>query len=96
MLCYGLRRGPEAAPPNRLVPSRERLLWWLIYALTAVVFSAAFYVWAKLGQPPTRSIVMRVSGTAVASVRGLAAALLCVSLALDLRLRALNHRSSDR
>jgi Domain of unknown function (DUF4184) len=94
MVGYGLRRGPQAAVPNRLVPSRERLVWSLIYALTAVIFTAAFYFWTKLGQSPTRSIFIRVSGTAVASLRGLAAALLCVSLALDLRLRQLHQRSS--
>jgi hypothetical protein len=94
MLCYGLRRGTEAAVPNRLIPSRERLAWLSIYALAAVIFTAVLYVWAKLGQPPTHSIFMRVSGTAIASLRGLAAALLCVSLALDLRLRVLHQRSS--
>jgi len=94
MLCYGLRRGAEAAVPNRLIPSRERSVWSLIYALAAGIFTAAFYIWAKLGQPPTHSMIMRVSGMAVASLRGLAAALLFVSLALDLRLRALHHRSS--
>lgn len=95
MLCYGLRRGPQAALPNRLVRNRERLVWCLIYALAAGIFTAAFYIWARLGQPPTRSIVLRASGTAIASLRGLAAALLIVSLALDLRLRQLHHRSSD-
>jgi hypothetical protein len=94
MLCYGLRRGAEAAVPNRLIPSRERLVWLLIYALAAGIFTAALYIWPKLGQPPTHSMLMRVSGTAVASLRGLAAALLCVSLALDLRLRVLHQRSS--
>jgi hypothetical protein len=94
MMCYGLRRGRQAAVPNRVVPSRERLVWLLIYALAAGIFTATFYSWAQLGLPPTRSIVARASGTAVASLRGLAAALLSVSLALDLRLRALHHRSS--
>jgi hypothetical protein len=94
MLCYGLRRGPEAALPNRLVLSRERMVWWLVYALAAAIFTAVFYSWARLGHPPPRSIVMRASGTAIASVRGLAAALFSVSLALDLRLRALHQRSS--
>jgi Domain of unknown function (DUF4184) len=94
MMCYGLRRGAEAAVPNRLVPSRERLMWMLIYALTAVTFTIAFFVWANLRQPPTHSIFIRVSWWAVASLRGLAAALLSVSLALDLRLRALRQRSS--
>jgi hypothetical protein len=94
MMCYGLRRGRQATVPNRLVPSRERLVWLLIYALAAGILTATFYSWATLGLPPTRSIAARVSGTAVASLRGLAAALLSVSLALDLRLRALHQRSS--
>jgi hypothetical protein len=91
MLCYALRRGHEAAVPNRLVPSRERLAWWLIYVLAAGFFTAAFYAWERLGQPPNHWIFMWVSWTAVASLRGLAAALLGVSLALDLRLRQLHH-----
>jgi hypothetical protein len=94
MMCYGLRRGRQAAVPNRLILSRERLMWLLIYALAAGIFTVTFYSWATLGQPPTHSIVARASGTAVASLRGLAAALLSVSLALDLRLRQLHHRSS--
>jgi len=94
MVCYGLRRGPQAAVPNRLVPSRERHVWVLIYGLVALSFAAAFYIWVRLGQPPTHSIVARASGMAIASLRGLAAALLTVSLALDLRLRELHQRSS--
>jgi hypothetical protein len=94
MICYGLRRGVKAAVPNRLLPSRERLVWILTYALTAAIFTTAFFVWVKLRQSPTHSIFMRVSWWAVASLRGLAATLLSVSLALDLRLRALRHRSS--
>jgi hypothetical protein len=93
MLAYGLRRGREAAVPNRLVPSRERTVWLLTYALAAGAFTAALYIWATQRQP-AHWILMRVSGIAVASVRGLAAALLCVSLALDLRLRQLHQRSS--
>jgi Domain of unknown function (DUF4184) len=94
MVCYGLRRGPQAAVPNRLVPSRERRVWMLIYVLVAVGFTMAFYFWARLGQPPTRSIAARATWMAIASLRGLAAALLSVSLALDLRLRDLHQRSS--
>jgi len=94
MVCYGMRRGRQAAVPDRLVPSRERQRWTLIYVLVAAGFAAAFYVWARLGQPPTHSIVARASGMAIASLRGLAAALVSVSLALDLRLRDLHQRSS--
>jgi hypothetical protein len=94
MMCYGLRRGREAAVPNRLVASRERHVWILIYLVAAVSVSAGLYIWVRLGQPPTHSIVVRVSGMAIASLRGLAAALVTVSLALDVRLRELHQRSS--
>jgi hypothetical protein len=96
MVCYGLRRGPQAAVPNRRVPSRERRVWMLIYVVVALGFAAAFYIWTRLGQPPTHSIAARASGMAIASLRGLAAALVTVSLTLDLRLRELHQRSSDR
>jgi len=96
MVCYGLRRGPQAAVPNRRVPSRERRVWMLIYVVVALGFAAAFYIWTRLGQPPTHSIAARASGMAIASLRGLAAALVAVSLTLDLRLRELHQRSSDR
>jgi len=96
MVCYGLRRGPQAAVPNRRVPSRERRVWMLIYVVVALGFAVAFYIWTRLGQPPTHSIAARASGMAIASLRGLAAALVAVSLTLDLRLRELHQRSSDR
>jgi acid phosphatase family membrane protein YuiD len=70
------------------------MIWMLIYVLTAASFTAIFYVWAKLGQPPTHSAVMRASSIAVASLRGMTAALVSVSLALDFRLRTLHQCSS--
>ncbi len=94
MIGYGLRRGRQSAVPNRPLPRRERLVWMLTYGLAAVIFSAGFYFWARLGQPPTRSIVTLISGSAIASLRGLAAALVTVSVALDLRLRENHQRSS--
>jgi Domain of unknown function (DUF4184) len=94
MVLYGLRRGLQPAVPNRLVPSRERHVWLLIYIVVAVSVSTALYMWVRLSLPPTHSIVARASGMAVASLRGLAAALVTVSLVLDVRLRELHHRSS--
>jgi hypothetical protein len=93
MAAYSLRRGPQAAVPNRLMPSRERLVWTLIYGLAGVMFSATFYVWARLGQAPTHSIVALASAIAISSLRGLTAALVSVSFVLDFRLRVLHHRS---
>jgi len=98
LVAYGLRRGSEPAVPNRLVPGTERRRWVLAYVLGALAASVAFYFAARWGQPPHHSIFARVSAgviaALVAALRGLAAALLGVSLALDLRLRALRYRSS--
>jgi hypothetical protein len=94
MVCYALRPGTQPPVPNRLVPRAERIEWILGYILTAMALSVAFYVWPRLGQGIARSIVGRVSDVAIASLRGLAAALVCVSVVLQLRLRTLRYRSS--
>jgi hypothetical protein len=94
MVCYALRPGRQPPVPNRPVPRTERIQWVLIYIVAAIAFSVAFYLWARFGQAASHSIVGRISDIAIASLRGLAAALLCVSLALQLRLRALRYRSS--
>ena len=94
LVAYGLRRGREPAVPNRLVPRTERRQWLLAYVLAVVALSCAFYVRARWAQPPLHSTFAQISTMAVAALRGLAAALLGVSLALDLRLRALRYRSS--
>ena len=94
MVCYALRPGTQPAAPNRLVPRTERIEWILFYTVAIIAFSVAFYVWARLGQLAWHSIVGRFSDVAIASLRGLAAALLSVSLALQVRLRALRYRSS--
>jgi hypothetical protein len=93
IMGYGLRGG-EQPVPGRLVAAPERTRWVIAYVLTAAACTVAFYLWSRLGLQPTRSIFLRVAYFAVASLRGLAAALLLVSLVLDLRLRALRYRSS--
>ena len=94
MLCYALRRGTQPPAAKRLVPGTERIEWTVIYFGAGIALSAVFYIWPRLGQPHSHSIVGRVSDVAIASVRGLAAALACVSLALQVRLRTLRYRSS--
>jgi Domain of unknown function (DUF4184) len=94
IICYGLRRGNEQPVPGRLIAAPERVEWLLAFGITVAAFTVAFYLWSRLGLRPTRSISVRVGEFAIASLRGLAAALLVVSLALDLRLRALRYRSS--
>jgi hypothetical protein len=94
MVCYALRHGGQAPVPNRLIRRAERIKWVLTYVIAAVALGVAFYVWPRIGQPTMHSIVGRVSDVAIASLRGLAAALLGVSLALQVRLRALRYLSS--
>ncbi len=84
ILAYGLRpaSGVEAAAPRRL-GAAERSLWAAAYVLMACVFSAALI----LTKYPTESaMAVPLSGAGIAILRGLAAALLLLSLALSLRL----------
>jgi hypothetical protein len=94
LVAYGLRRGRETAVPNRLLPRSERRRWVLAYVLAALASSFACYMWVRWAQPPLHSTFARISTIAIAALRGLAATLLGVSVVLDLRLRALRHRSS--
>jgi hypothetical protein len=93
-VAFGLRRGHARPIAHRLVPGAERWRWVLAYLIGAVVLSGAFYLHARFGETPARYIVMRATEIAIAALRGLAAALVGVSLVLDLRLRALRYRSS--
>jgi hypothetical protein len=93
MACCGLRSGRQAPIANRLVPRTERIEWAMTYCMAAVALTLTFYGWGRLGHPP-HTMVGRVSDIAIASLRGLAAALLCVSLALQVRLRSLRYLSS--
>ncbi len=93
MVCYALRPGRERVA-NRLMPRGERIAWVVGYLAAATAISAALYFRARFGQAASHSIVQHASDAAIASLRGLAAALLGVSLALQLRLRALRQRSS--
>jgi hypothetical protein len=94
LLAYTLRPGRHAARPHRLVSPVERRWWVLAYVGATVLISVGFYYWSHLGEPVSHSVIVRASQIAVATLRGLAAALLTVSLALDSRLRALRQRSS--
>jgi len=102
LVWYGLRRGRETSVLSRPLRPAERRAWVGIYVAAAVGLSAAWWLWARLGPPghTMRAVVIAIPGIngitaiAVASLRGLAMALLCTSVALDWRLRAL--RSSTR
>jgi len=94
LILYGLRRGREEPVAHRAVAAAERRWWVLAYVVAGVGLTIAFYLWARLGQPLSHSAALRAYSIAVAVIRGLAAALLGVSLLVGLRLRALRHRSS--
>ena len=94
LIAYGLRRGPDQAISERLVPPAERRRWVFAYVMSALVVSGALYLRARLGDLPSHSIILQAYEIAIATLRGLAAALLGVSLLLNLRLRALRYRSS--
>jgi uncharacterized protein DUF4184 len=104
LVCYGLRRGRETFVPSRPLRPAERRAWVAIYVAGAVGLGAACWLWARSGSPghSIRPVVMAVPGIngitaiAVACLRGLALALLCTSLALDWRLRALRLASARR
>jgi hypothetical protein len=53
-----------------------------------VALSAAWFLWASLGEPRGHSVKALATGIAVAGLRGMATALLCTSLGLRWRLRA--------
>jgi Domain of unknown function (DUF4184) len=94
LVCYGLRRGHENRVPNRLISLAERRYWVFAYIATSVGLSIAFHVLARIGVPPLHSVIGRAYDIAVSALRGLAAALLGVSVILGVRLRALRYRSS--
>ncbi len=98
---YGLRRGRMGSPLSTAQPPLARALrpierraWVAAYLLGSVVLSAAWLLWAHIGEPVPRAGPISATGVAVAALRGLAAALLGVSVILGWRLRALRQASA--
>jgi hypothetical protein len=89
----GPGRSPSARPPVR---APERRAWVAAYIVAAIGLSVAWLLWARVGEPAGRSHVASATRIAVAALRGLATALLIMSLALDGRLRALARRCAHR
>jgi Domain of unknown function (DUF4184) len=95
LVCYSLRRGQEQPVPGRALSRIERAEWISLYAIAALLATGAFFLWGQEALEPTlHSVLMHMYEVAVAVLRGLAAALLAVSLALNVRLRVLRYRSS--
>jgi hypothetical protein len=93
MVLYGARRGRTPPVPNRLLSRTERRYWALAYVGVAVVLGAAFFAVSRLLDTKF-SVTAIANELAIASLRGLAIALITVSLALRLRLRSLGAVSS--
>ncbi len=91
LVCYGLRRGRVQPPHSRLLRPAERYAWVLAYALAGIVLSIAWLLWTRAGEFAPHSVTGVANSVAVAVLRGTAMALLCVSLLLDWRLRALRR-----
>lgn len=88
-VVYALRPGPAAAPATRrrLTPS-ERHAWWFAYALAVVVLAALCLLIRPPHYEAGRSLGLVIANYAIATLRGVAAAVLVVSVALTFRLRA--------
>jgi hypothetical protein len=90
VLAYSLRPGSAIEPTaSRPLKSPERRQWIGAYLLTAVALSAAFFLLKHHAQPSIPGVVVPVSTAAIAILRGLAAALILVSVCLSLHLRRL-------
>ncbi len=87
LVAYGLRPGVQRPVPNRPLLVAERRGWVLAYVMSAVALSITFHLYARAGLPVGRSIIAIAYDVAVSALRGLTAALLLVSLSLQIRLR---------
>jgi Domain of unknown function (DUF4184) len=88
VLAYGLRpaRGDQPAVARRLT-ARERWLWIAGFAVVTAALSLAFYFLRHPALPAIVGLVVPVNATAVAMLRGLAAAVIVTSVCLNSRLR---------
>ncbi len=86
--AYALRAGHERAILGRPLAPPQRRRWLAAYLIGAIALSAAFYAAVRWGDTQPHSIMARAAEIAIALLRGLAAALLLVSVALQLNLRA--------
>jgi Domain of unknown function (DUF4184) len=95
LIWYALRRGSEPRAQDRALQPSERHVWVFVYVVTAMGSSAVWLMVDRwLRGPWGHSPSGIASSVAVASLRGVATALLAVSLALTWRLRA--HPKRER
>jgi hypothetical protein len=94
MVLYGARRGRTPPLPNRLLSRTERRYWASAYVAVALVLAASFFAVSRFLDPKF-SVTAIANELAIASLRGLAIALITVSLTLRVRLRSLGAESSN-
>jgi hypothetical protein len=90
LIVYGLRPGGDQPVLPRPLRAAERRAWVAAYVAAAVGLGAVCWLW----EPVAHSLTAAANRIAVAALRGLALALLCTSLGLDWRLRALGVSSA--
>jgi len=88
IVCYALRGGRARPAEPRPLGTAERRIWRFAYLATAVAVSTAYYLWMRHNSPYWHTATAKINFWAIASLRGLAAALLGVSPFLKWRLRA--------
>ncbi len=89
IVLYGLRSGHAGEPvPVRRLRAAERHGWILGYAATAAVLAALSFYKTWHGSVGVHSLAMTLAFYAIAALRGVAASVVLVSLALAARLRA--------
>jgi hypothetical protein len=89
VVVYGMRGGGTGARlPIRSLRTGERYLWITAYVLTSVALGVSFWLLRHPPKPASQSIAIMVGNCAIGALRGSSAALVGVSLALSVRLRA--------
>jgi hypothetical protein len=91
LLLRGLRKPDAAGAPQlgwRRLGSRERSFWRGAYALTAIGVAVADFLTATEADPLGLGLSHTLAPAAIASLRGLAASLLVVSIFLAVSLRS--------
>lgn len=88
IVVYGLRPGRGGEVPVRRLRRAERYGWILGYTVMAVLLASLSFYRTWHGTASVHSLAVTVGYYAIAALRGFAASVLVVSLALAIRLRA--------
>lgn len=95
ILAYGLRPGrPGDEAAARRLKTPERWFWIAAYVLAAAALSGLFFLGRHHAVTSTALFARPLGSVAIAGLRGAAAALLAISVALNLRLRLGSGRPS--